>query len=125
MPEINNFREYFDGLTDKSKYESLPPDRPKSLKEMYYKCVDMVDKDIIVDRKKQFGNSFPAIASLWSQFLEEYYGVKIEINPAVVSYMMALMKVSRLLNSPDHKDSQIDLVNYLHIAFNYDEYENS
>jgi hypothetical protein len=36
---------------------------------------------------------------------------------------MALMKVSRLNESPSNEDSMQDLFNYMYIAINYKEYE--
>lgn len=81
----------------------------------------MIDKKIIAERKQQYGNNFPLIAKLWENYCENIrdYG---EFTPKDVSMMMALMKISRLANSPDHKDSLIDLINYMWIALNYDEY---
>lgn len=80
----------------------------------------IVDKELIAERKAEYGNNFPLIADLWNNFL----GSKIDafITPEDVSIMMALMKISRLANSPMHKDSLTDLINYFYIATNYDEY---
>ncbi len=82
----------------------------------------MINKEIIAERKEQFGNSFPLIAKLWENYCENIRDDG-EFTPKDVSMMMALMKISRLANSPDHADSLIDLINYMWIALNYDEYD--
>ena len=40
----------------------------------------------------------------------------IEISPAEVAICMALVKVSRLVQTPDHEDSYIDAAAYMAIA---------
>ena len=81
----------------------------------------MINKEIIAQRKEQYGNNFPLIAKLWENYCENIRD-EGEFTPKDVSMMMALMKISRLANSPDHADSLIDLINYMWIALNYDEY---
>ena len=82
----------------------------------------MINKEIIAERKQQYGNNFPLIAKLWENYCENIRD-EGEFTPKDVSMMMALMKISRLANSPDHKDSLIDLINYMWIALNYDQYD--
>lgn len=82
----------------------------------------MIDKDIISKRKEQYGNNFPLIAELWNNYLNLTYNINISLSPEDISYMMSLMKISRLANSPEDKDSLIDLFNYAYIAINYNEY---
>lgn len=81
----------------------------------------MINKEIIAQRKEQYGNNFPLISKLWENYCENIRDEGV-FTPKDVSMMMALMKISRLANSPDHKDSLIDLINYMWIALNYDEY---
>lgn len=81
----------------------------------------MINKEIIAERKQQYGNNFPLIAKLWQNYRENVRD-EGEFTPKDVSMMMALMKISRLANSPYHADSLIDLINYMWIALNYDEY---
>lgn len=50
------------------------------------------------------------IASLWQVVLGT------EISPAEVAICMALVKVARLVQTPDHEDSYIDLCGYAAIA---------
>jgi hypothetical protein len=65
------------------------------------------------DRNKNYGKpltNHARIAGLWSIFLEQ------EITPAQVAICMGLVKVARLIESPDHLDSFIDLAAYASIA---------
>jgi hypothetical protein len=56
-------------------------------------------------------DSFRTIASLWSTYLSRAGSVTSLTAPDVAS-MMALLKIARLQNSPDHWDSWVDLAGY-------------
>tara|TARA_S200002703_G_scaffold155227_1_gene159101 strand:- start:132 stop:470 length:339 start_codon:yes stop_codon:yes gene_type:complete len=61
------------------------------------------------DRGKNYGKpseNFERIASLWGA----YTGIKY--NVADVGLMMMLVKMSRLIESPMHEDSWVDLAGY-------------
>lgn len=65
------------------------------------------------DREKNYGSALTnhqRIASLWSTFLQT------EITPAQVAICMGLVKVARLIETPDHLDSFIDLAAYSAIS---------
>jgi hypothetical protein len=65
------------------------------------------------DRNKNYGDpltNHQRIAALWSVYLE------VEITPAQAAIMLALVKVARLIESPDHLDSFIDGAAYFAIA---------
>ena len=65
------------------------------------------------DREKNYGSALTnhtRIAGLWSVFLET------EITPAQVAICMGLVKVARLIETPDHLDSFIDLAAYASIS---------
>jgi hypothetical protein len=65
------------------------------------------------DRNKNYGKpltNHARIAGLWSIFLET------EVTPAQVAICMGLVKVARLIESPDHLDSFVDLAAYASIA---------
>lgn len=85
---------------------------------------DMVDKDIIIDRKTTYGNNFPIITKLWNSYLDKRFvadGIE-KLTDADTAIMMGLMKISRLAQCPEHTDSMTDLINYMWIGLNYDEY---
>ena len=61
------------------------------------------------DRNKNYGKpltNHQRIAGLWSIFLEQ------EISPAQAAMCLALVKVARLIETPDHQDSPIDMAAY-------------
>jgi hypothetical protein len=65
------------------------------------------------DRNKNYGDpltNHQRIAGLWSVFLET------EVSPAQAAIMLALVKVARLIETPDHLDSFIDGAAYFSIA---------
>lgn len=65
------------------------------------------------DRNKNYGTpqtNHERIASLWSTYLQT------PIRPDQVAICMTLVKVARLIESPDHLDSYIDGSAYLAIA---------
>lgn len=67
------------------------------------------------DRRSVYGDpiaNFTAIARLWSTFLNTKFGFDPELGPTDVAQMMMLLKQARLMNSPTHEDSLIDLVGY-------------
>jgi hypothetical protein len=65
------------------------------------------------DRNKNYGDPFTnhqRIAALWSVYLE------VEITPDQVAICLALIKIARLIETPDHLDSFIDGAAYFSIA---------
>jgi len=65
------------------------------------------------DRNKNYGSplvNHQRIAGLWSIWLET------EITPAQAAMCLALVKVARLIETPDHLDSFIDGAAYFSIA---------
>jgi hypothetical protein len=64
------------------------------------------------DRNKNYGDpltNHTRIAGLWSVWLQT------EITPAQAAMCLALVKVARLIETPDHADSPIDLAAYASI----------
>lgn len=94
----------------------------------------MVDKEIIAQRKRVYGDNFKDIINNWNEYLNT------ELEPKDAAMMMALMKETRinsiksklkgldLLSEEANellkglKDSQKDKANYLWIATNWNEY---
>jgi len=65
------------------------------------------------DRQKNYGSPYvnhKRIAGLWSVYLET------EITPSQVALCLCLVKIARLIETPDHEDSFIDLAAYAAIA---------
>lgn len=70
-------------------------------------------KSVMFDRGRGYGHpaiNHQRIASMWSVFLE--YPIKAE----QVAICMALVKIARLVETPHHEDSYLDLVAYGAIA---------
>ena len=65
------------------------------------------------DRHKDYGEAYENhnnIARLWSVILQK------EITPEQVYQCMIAVKMSRLINSPKHLDSWVDIVGYAALA---------
>jgi hypothetical protein len=65
------------------------------------------------DRNKNYGKpltNHERIAGLWSIFLET------EITPGQAAMCLALVKVARVIETPDHLDSYVDLAAYAAIC---------
>lgn len=75
--------------------------------------LDEAKRLINTDRAQDYGHpriNHERIAKLWSPVLG------IEVTPSQVALCMAQVKVSRLVQTPDHLDSFIDGAAYLAIA---------
>lgn len=84
----------------------------------------MLRKDILAkakecvtnDRQATYGtpeNSFTRIANLWTSFLSAYkLPSGVALSAADVSVMLAMLKIARIANSPQHADNWIDLAGY-------------
>lgn len=77
------------------------------------------------EREDTYGgpeDSFKLIADLWTTYINvcpytddsevPEYDVKIELTGEDVAIMMAMLKMARLAQAPDHKDSWVDLAGY-------------
>lgn len=54
-------------------------------------------------------SDFTCIAAMWDAVLEKRTG---GIGPELVPLFMILVKVSRLVNNPEHRDSIVDIAGY-------------
>lgn len=71
--------------------------------------LDTAKTYVLKDRNATHGDpedNFGRIAELWSAYK------RVPFNATDVAAMMALMKVARIAQSPDHRDSWIDLAGY-------------
>lgn len=65
-------------------------------------------------RRSAYGtpeNNFARIARFWTAYMRNT-GRDVEITAGDVSPLMRLMKEARLCETPDHRDSYVDLVGY-------------
>ena len=88
------------------------------------KSGEMLEKAFLIvggERAKDYGDKLQnhqRIADLWNTWLRESRkGENMasegnEIHPYDVAMMMMLVKVARLMHSPGHQDSHIDLAGY-------------
>ena len=71
--------------------------------------LDKAKEIVSSDRQSQYGtpeDSFNKIGKLWSAY------TGFDFNPVDVSVMLALLKVARIANSPQHADNWLDLAGY-------------
>ena len=77
------------------------------------KILDEAKRLTASDRQDVYGDpneNHQRIADLWSVYLET------EISPSQVALCLSLVKIARLIESPNHLDSYIDLAAYSAIA---------
>jgi hypothetical protein len=95
------------------------------------KAQEMLDAAVVViggQRSEDYGDKYEnhmRIAKLWTIWLNERVrtwdteddedNANIEITPYDVAMMMLLVKIARLMNSPGHQDSHIDIAGYVSI----------
>ncbi len=81
-------------------------DEPVTTRE---KILDAAKERVCGDRDNRYGepeNNFALIAKLWSDYKD------IEISPTDVCMMMALLKIARIRNGKNTRDSFVDLAGY-------------
>ena len=57
-------------------------------------------------------DDFARIAVLWASYLAAKYGGSATVEPEDVSAMMILLKMARLMETPTHRDSIVDIAGY-------------
>ena len=68
---------------------------------------------IVAERAKDYGSpekNFARIAAGWSQIFS------VPVTPVQVAQAQAWVKISRLIESPDHADSWLDAIAYMSIG---------
>ena len=68
-------------------------------------------------RRKAYGSpedNFKVIADLWNAYMKKRASRRgsSELSPTDVACMMVLMKVARLAETPEHRDSWVDIAGY-------------
>lgn len=89
--------------------EAEPWTRQRVLKE--------AERCVCGNREQDYGTpeeSFRAIAQLWEIYIRERMVILTDVcfDPEDVAIMMALLKIARLANNPEHMDSWVDLAGY-------------
>ena len=79
--------------------------------------LEAAEKCVCGQRDKDYGtpeDSFGLIAELWAPLIRACVpeGTDVCVLPETVALMMALLKVARLIKSPEHLDSWVDLAGY-------------
>lgn len=91
--------------------------------EMLHAAADLVGGQRANDYGDKLANH-ERIAALWNMWLRErkyifFAGAEAESDSEIIAYdvamMMLLVKVARLMNSPGHQDSHIDIAGYASI----------
>lgn len=78
------------------------------------------------DRERTYGTpgrNLENIAELWRVFIDRKHGVALSIQIEDVAMMMVLVKVARLIHSPRHRDSLIDVAGYVGLIDRIDSFE--
>lgn len=69
----------------------------------------------VEDRGLNYGkpeNNFANIARLWNAHLHNAYGAAPTIRAHDVAIMQMLLKIARIENTPNHRDSYVDIAGY-------------
>lgn len=82
--------------------------------------LEIADSLIHGDRAEDYGvarENFAAVAALWRVYLLRRGVITVDtpnvLSPEDVCMMLALLKIARLGNSPNHTDSLVDAIGYL------------
>lgn len=78
-------------------------------------CLDRASKIVHHDRNVKYGepeDNFADIGSYWTTFLRKKLKTDTQITAADVAIMSALIKISRLQNTPTYEDGYVDIAGY-------------
>lgn len=94
------------------------PERPVSNDKLNRAAATFLDKvkDAVTGpREKEYGDkteNHARIAKLWNMWITETKEDGDAITPYDVAVMMLMVKLARLMQSPGHQDSHIDIAGY-------------
>ncbi len=97
---------------------SMTPPKPVKLDRLAPKTISIVDEALAIvrgNREQCYGppdQNFRTIAAFWSSWLSTRLRADVTLDGADVCYLMQLVKLARLANSPRHRDSIVDIVGY-------------
>ena len=69
----------------------------------------------VTDREKQYSSpdvNYDKVAKIVQVILQEKLRPEAELSPADMILINLAIKLSRLVEAPDHKDSQVDIAGY-------------
>jgi hypothetical protein len=75
--------------------------------------LDRAKSVVFSERQENYGHparNFGRIARLWNAYISEYS--ELRLSQEDVAVMMILMKIARLIETPDHEDSIVDIAGY-------------
>ena len=104
---IREARDYILSLLEKPAVDSRPKPEPWTLKRV----LSEAEKCVCGQREQDYGtpeDSFQKIGTFWTAYLN--YDVKIDAED--VAAMMALLKIARISENPQHMDSWVDGCGY-------------
>jgi hypothetical protein len=67
------------------------------------------------DRETTYGDpgkNLRCIANFWALYMHHKYGIEFHLDVDDVCAMMRLLKEARLINTPSHRDSLVDVCGY-------------
>ena len=104
---IRETRKIILSLLEKPAVDSRPKPEPWTRKRV----LSEAEKCVCGHREQDYGtpeDSFEMIGKLWTVYLD--YATKIDAED--VAAMMALLKIARISENPEHMDSWVDLAGY-------------
>jgi len=69
----------------------------------------------VTDREKQYSSpdvNYDRVARIVTVILEEKLRLGVELSPADMIMINLAIKLSRLIETPDHRDTQVDIAGY-------------
>ena len=104
---IREARDYILALLEKQNVDARPEPEPWTRKRV----LSAAERCVCGQREQDYGtpeDSFQKIGTFWTAYLN--YAVKIDAED--VAAMMALLKIARISENPQHMDSWCDLAGY-------------
>lgn len=108
---IREARDYILSLLEKQNADAGQKPEPWTRKRV----LSEAEKCVCGNREQDYGtpeDSFGRIAALWTAYMSNNSIADTVFSASDVSIMLALLKIARLANNPEHMDSWVDLAGY-------------
>lgn len=108
---IQETRKIILSLLEKPAVDSRPKPEPWTRKRVLKEA----EKCVCGQREQDYGtpdDSFQKIVALWTAYLSQKSIVDTVFSAYDVAVMMALLKIARISENPQHMDSWVDLAGY-------------